>query len=636
MPERSEKEIAKINELYSIHNEILGSPSYKDLESKIIDTTDLSHTITTSNFDITTTRFRNFDNNYNKKKLHRDIDEAVGSLANATHKIFVTDKEEVDSSDQLNLKKTLTYRLQDEKGRKMTVRLDVPILIDDKYVYLNGNKKILQHQLIFKPIVKTGPDTVQVVAWYNKLFITRKNNEDLKSSTLRKYLLKNVNTYNVILGNSAIKNKDIETPIEFDIIAGRIYEFTIGDNRFITDIKELYKVLDSLNINYKRYDLNNNLILGYNKKSKELIFMNKRNEVYYDFLCKYLPCEDIDIMKKISVSRLMYSECTIQQKSIPLVLFLLYCEGFKSVMEKSNIEYMFVTRADSKKYDNSEYGKIELSDGIIVWKRYPLQNSLLLNGILNLPTNLYSYEELESKDTYIFMLSQFYTYANVAFIFDQFKDFMIDHVTREILIDFKLPTDLVGLLLVANNMLKDNTYLTENNGNNLRVRSNELIPYFVYKAITNAYGRYRKTQHKAKPTPISLKGTEVLVEIKKSQLTEESSVLNPTLELEKNRSVTYRGKTGINLDQAMSLETRSYDESFVGILGISTSDDANTGIVRQMTLEPKITSTRGYIEVTPKEDIDKLNSANLMTPSEFLTPFSLRHDDPCRVSIAIL
>jgi hypothetical protein len=213
---------------------------------------------------------------------------------------------------------------------------------------------------------------------------------------------------------------------------------------------------------------------------------------------------------------------------------------------------------------------------------------------------------------------------------------MIDPVTKEILIDFKLPTDFVSLLLVANNMLKDNTYLTENNAKNLRIRSNELIPYFVYKAIVNAYGRYRKTQHKAKPTPISLKGTEVLVEIKKSQLTEESSVLNPVLELEKNRSVTYRGKTGINLDQAMSLETRSYDESMVGILGISTSDDANTGIVRKLTMEPRITSTRGYIEVTPKEEIEKLNSANLLTASEFLTPLSVIHDDPCRVAIEIL
>ncbi|MGC7995730.1 hypothetical protein, partial [Salmonella enterica] len=62
----------------------------------------------------------------------------------------------------------------------------------------------------------------------------------------------------------------------------------------------------------------------------------------------------------------------------------------------------------------------------------------------------------------------------------------------------------------------------------------------------------------------------------------------------------------------------------------------NVGIVRQLTLEPNITSTRGYIESTPKEDIDSLNSSNLFTTAELLTPIGVTHDDPDRTSIEML
>ena len=633
MPQRSEKEIDRMNKLYGTQTEIIGKPSYEDLKSKIIEDSDFSDSITTMNYNITTSKFRNFDSSYNKKKLDKAIDEAVAIMANTDSKIFIINKEEEDTSDPLNLKKTITYHLQDEQGRKQSIKLDIPIIIDDNYIYLNGNKKILGHQLVLKPIVKTSPDTVQIVTFYNKIFITRRGKEDLSSSALRKFLLENSDTYKTKIGNAVIKNTGIETPIEFDIIASKIYEFSIGDDIFINDIKVLLEKLNSLNIDYKNIDLDENLIIGYNKKSRTILTMNKNKDIYSDIILSNLPEEDVKKIKKTSIRRLMYSQCKMLEKDIPVILFLLFCEGFTTVMKKANIEYKFVDFKEAKTYNDSEYGKIKLNDGIVVWKRYPLQNSLLLNGMSILPTDLYSYEELDSKETYIFMLSQFYTYTSMAFNLEQYKDFMIDNTTKEILIDHKLPTDLVSLMIYANNLLKDNSFRPENDHNNIRIRSNELIPYFTYKVITSAYNKYRKTQHKNKPTKILFKQDSVMKLIKTSQLTEDSSVLNPILELEKNRAVTYKGKMGINLSEAFTMDKRGYHKSMLGILGISTPDEANVGVVRQMTLEPKITSTLGYLEITPKENLDELNSANLMTPSELLTPLALQHDDPSRSSI---
>jgi hypothetical protein len=210
---------------------------------------------------------------------------------------------------------------------------------------------------------------------------------------------------------------------------------------------------------------------------------------------------------------------------------------------------------------------------------------------------------------------------------------MIDHISYEILVDFGYPTNLVELMVLACEMLTTNNYLPENNMGNMRIRSNEIIAHHVYNQIADAYGKYRKTAYKKNPTPVSIKQNSIISLVQQSPLLEETSVLNPVLELEKNRSITYKGERGINLDRSLTLEKRPYDESMLGILGITTPGDANVGVLRQMSLEPMITSTRGYLSPGSRDKVEELSAANLLTPSELLTPLGLIHDDPTRSSM---
>lgn len=634
IPIKSPKELEKIAELQETQNTIIGLPSFEDLKSKVIDETDFSEFIETSNPNIVKSTFVNFDKNYNQKKLIKDIDNSVGVLSKATYGIFITDKQEEDASDQLNLKKTLTYSLEDERGKKMTLKFDVPIILEDKFLYINGSKKTIQHQLILKPLVKTSPNTVQIVSFYNKIFIERKGDTELISSSLKKFLLKNSDEFKIKFGNTLVKNNEYRTSLEFDIIAKNIYSFTIDQNVFVTDINDLYKILNKNNIAYDKIDQKKYFITGYSKKNKEVLYIDKKMD-YSDYIISFLSESNKKELANQNVGkRLMYAQCTLMEKHIPLVLFMLFCNGFKNVMEKSNIEYKILSSEEAATYDKFEYGVTQLSDAAIVWKRYPLQNSLIMNGLQPLQMELYTAEELESKETYIYLLSQYYAYANMAFNLDQYKDFMIDDVTKEILMDFNLPTDLVSLLAYSATLLSDNEFIPENNLNNMRIRSNELIAFHIYNTVVKAYNSYRKTQHKKNPTKISVKQDAVISAIMESKLIEEHSVLNPVLELEKNRAVTYKGDRGINLEKAMTISKRGYDESMLGVLGISTSTDSNVGIVRQLTLEPKITSTRGYIQTTGLKNVDSLTSANLLTPAELLTPLGVQHDDPTRTSMA--
>ena len=58
---------------------------------------------------------------------------------------------------------------------------------------------------------------------------------------------------------------------------------------------------------------------------------------------------------------------------------------------------------------------------------------------------------------------------------------------------------------------------------------------------------------------------------------EEYSSLNPVLELDKTRSVTFKGVRGIQMARAMTLPRRAYDKSMPGTVAMSTSPERSGG-----------------------------------------------------------
>lgn len=642
-PKYTDKQLKVIKELQGKQDAVIGSleSSLEDLQSKVIDQSDYSNAVNISNPNLLESRFVNFERSYNEKKLEKDIDQAVGMFANANKKVFVVDKHVEDTSTPVNLKKTYTYILKDEKEREMKLVFDVPIIFDDHFMLLNGNKKIIQHTFVLKPIVKTGVDTVQIVSNYQKMFIMRKGSADLKTNSLYRHLNANAKEYAVQNGNGVVTNKKYKSTLEYDGIAKRIVQFTINKHTFILDTIIIEDLIKKGKIDTKGIDFTTQMIIGIDDKNKPMVMSIK--ESFVDRVLAVMPSDAVEDVKrrgrKSNGGRLlMYSETKPLNSKLPLILLLLYFEGFTTVMEKAGIEYEIIKKDEynAKDIDLYEWGLTEMEDGYIKWKRYPTENSLLMNGLNPLPMHLYSIEELDSKDTYMYLLTNIYKYANQAFNIDQYYDFMIDPITREILMDMHLPTDLVSLCLLANKMLKVNESANESHMQNVRVRSNEIIPYHVYKQVTDAYRNYRKTQHRKRPQAISIKQDAVLRSLAKQPASamNDASALNPILEISKLRAVTYKGENGTNMDHAFTLDVRAYNESMLGVLGITTSADSGVGINRQLALEPNITSTRGYIDVQGEEHVEEMNSTQLLAPSELLTPLGVQHDDPTRTSMS--
>ena len=637
MPERTEKEKARIERLTADQQKALQLPSLEDTKRKTIAPKTLGGYINTTNPTITTSKFANFDKEYTDKCLVKNIDQSIAGLANASSKVFCVGKEVEDSSDSQNLKELYTYYLTDEKGNKFTLKFDVPKIIDGSYVYINGSRKLIKHQLILKPIVKTGTDTVQIVTAYNKVFITREGVENQNTNRIRVFLDKNQGRFSARAGNASMTNSAYEVPLDFAMLSKYYSEFSIGQYTFFTSI-------DGLKAQFKRiarkelvYNENQEMPIGIDRTKKEAILL-RLDESYTEKLLTYFDEKDRRTIAAIKRRpKYVVASAKIMKKSIPLILFMMYCEGFASVMKKANIKYEFVNKTQRRAYDPMRWDAIELNDGFIMWEKVPFRNELLMNGLKKCDLSEFTYDDLESKDTYVSIMLEFYKgNSGIHNALDNFRDFLIDEKTKEILTDFGYPTDLVSLMVVAAGMLTDTKYMIENNLNNMRVRSNEVIADIIYKGITSAYTQYRRTSYNKRPAKITVKRSFVIDTLLSSDvnMVEESSALNPVLEIEKQRAVSFKGFRGIQMDRAMTLPRRAYDRSMVGTLGISTPSDSNVGINRALTLEPAITSTYGYIDAEKSNHLDQLNAANLFTVAELLQPMGAMHDDPDRTAMS--
>ena len=646
IPERSKKALKLIEVETEKQNAVLNQ-DIEEMASKVIDETSFDNTIVTNNPYIKTSKYVNFDKSYNEKKYKRDIDNAVAALSEGDIKVFIESVEEEDTSDVFNQKKTLTYHLRDEFNHTHTVKFDVPIIIDDCYIFMGGSKKNILKQRIFKPIVKIGPDQVQICTMYNKCTVYRHGRSvDSKTAAIKKELISK-DKYHVTYGNAKVKNEKYKTSLDFDYISKSITKFNIGGNRFVLEIDALIEILKEHGVDVTQFENGTLVPVGY-KVSGDKYIPIILGDSFSDMLYDLLPDEDKENIKytKTGQSQFVYTRVKILDKFIPVALFVLFCKGFDEVMNITGIHYeRYESESEvKKKYGKDygfKYGLTQLKDGVILWDKYPFENQLLLNGLYGLPLEEYTFEELNSKDTYIDMLSMYYASANQAMNLDQFKDFLIDPKTKEILTDFNLPTDIVGVFFYTCKLLVNNQYASPNDLINMRIRGNEVISQIAYQCVVNAYGNYRKTAYKKNPTQISVNPNCVMTALATATLIEDESILNPVMTVDKTHTVNIKAATsakgitltGINKTDGYTMAKRAYDDSMIGVFASTTDHAGNNGIIRLLTLEPNITSTNGYIDITPLDEANELNMAQLMTPSELLTPGALRHDDPQRTGM---
>lgn len=618
-----------------------------------IEVNDISKSVDTINKNVTEVRYPNINKDYVENVMKKDILSAVTCLSDKSDiQIYVRNIKVEDSSDINNYKDTYTIDLEDSLRVRHRLVFDVPKFIDNRFLWIGGNKKYINNQQLMLPVVKVSGDTVQLVSNYNKLFVYRYGS---KVSSLNEKLKKALNSpikgIKVINGKYDKENTKYLTIIDYDDLSCNFKEISIGDIKFYFNQSEIRQIfLDSVPKNkIDEYEkLVDSKILPVGKGNKNVFYYVNfdTNTVYQtnfnnsidtkmsliDFMLSKSPQLKDEISKQSTGKKYMYTRVKIMNKYVPTILLLAYKNGLSNILSQIKAEYYF---SDTRPRIALNESIVEFNDGYLVFSNVPFKNSLLLNGLLEIPTKNYSFDDFSDVLTYQDIFESIYGRRNIANAFSNFFDNFIDPITLEVLQKLSLPTDLTGLVLYANELLVDNQFRTELDIRSFRFRSAELIPARLYKLIASSYEQYKATANHRNPRKISIRKDALIKDILAQTIVEDYSELNPIVEMQKLHGATKKGPSGCNLEEAYTKVQRSFHKSMTGIYTISSSPDGNVGIQRVLTMEPPISDVRGFIDNKAMDNrLDEYNDVNLFGPAEMLTTGGAQRDDAMRTAMS--
>jgi len=637
-------------------NEILGNLSD-------IDNTDIKNEPDVFDVDvqsmderIKTSHLSSIDEEYNKKQYRKDVIDSITGFSNSDYLPLTLDKYEIeDTSDDFNEKETVHIKYKTDEGKPLSFKLDIPKVIDKRYFYLSGNKKILSKQITRLPIVKTKADRVEITTSFNKMTIERSTGKLSRKNSYLFKVLKNIKlnpNITVEYGSNGIVNSNTkyDNDFEYEEISDSITRITAPGYFLNFNREDLEEDIETYNIpeNFlaHRTPLGYTLISGknktllyigtdgtvksYNLESGEILEIN-------DSLPKFILSDvlktDADITLPTIGKSFIYTTLKFLATTYPLFTVLGAMNGITDIMKRYNIEHFFSdTQTKGKSLD---YVEVVFSDKYMYYKD-TIKNTILLNPLYMMNTKDYRYSDFDVELPYTdFFKAKFGSSVGI-YIRNTLRinlNAMMDPISREVLKDMKLPTDIIDLLLIANDMLISNNYKAQNDMRNYRIRTTEVVPAMMYKIIADAYINYQKHKMNGRPINIEVNPTKLMSELLTLQTCNDFSTLNPVLECENIATATEKGFRGINLNKAYTLELRAYDKSMNGIVsGNATPYSGQAGIVRSLSYDPKINTIRGYI---PDIDESELSATNILSPTELLSAFTSVAADPPRQAMQV-
>lgn len=587
------------------------------------------------NPEIANVKFDNFEHTYNETMLEKDLANAFTLFNDKSINVNVTGIKVADSSDVMSLKETYTVTMEDENRKRHTINVNIPKFVDDQFLYLNGNKRLIKKQFASMPVIKTKADEVQICsAAYNKIFIRRTGSRfNPNMEKFKKLMMDGTYGISVRKGSNMEANSGHLTCLEYDEMAAHYTEIAIGDCHFVFNVDLLEESLEG------KYESSlDKYLIGYrvNGTKKEPIFYDQKNEDHVDLISTMIleskPEMYDDFKAKGFGKKYVYTYAVAMKKKIPVIVLLCFFEGLSMVLQKFGDDSVKIV---DKKSNRDNYMYIPFKNGYLQYPMSHIEACILFNGLTEIPTAQYDFSQLDERETFIDIFDYLYGSAYIMGGFLNFYDFMIDPITLEVLQTLGLPEDLVSLTIYANNLLADNQVDSDLSMNKYRLRDNEIISAILYKELTRAYSKYRNTRNSKSQTKLTVDPDCVIKALNNVPSVSDYSTLSPILEYRELHTASMRGYVGMNLDDAYTPQKRAYHDSMVGIVGASTDIAGNTGIERHLVIEPNVKNARGMMDVTDSKDIDKLDYTKFSTGIEALVPYGMRHDDERRTAMAV-
>lgn len=582
-------------------------------------------------------KFMNFQNAYN---INDDIIRIIDNLSKLSYPIGIIKVDVEDTSTVMDYVDTYTVNCEDSFGKRFTLKFDIPQFVNNRFMRLRGNDKTISGQLPLIPCIKTDDDTTQIVTNYNKVFIRRYGTKgrslpttDRLLKTLRKLVDKKtkINGLTIVPGDNAKICNKYDLPIDYIDIASEFTRIKITNLsnglEFIFD-QDYFRSNYNVDKDKLPIAIDGNSILYFEN------FINSEDAKYEsisDIVVSYLIYNEEfrDIYESTKpANKMIYSKASILSTEIPVIVILGYLKGLNYVLKQANIKNKF--NSDRKPEDDS-WDTIKFSDGYLHYK-ITYESSLLMNGLKECDTDNYSFSEVDSKRMWLDFLDN-YGGRILADGLENFYDLLMDPITVDTCGKFGIPTTFEDIMIYASNLLTDNKYNRHVDISGNRFRTNEIVAGYTYKCLARSYAEYRTNNKKGRRVPMQIKRSAIIDAIMQDPVASDLSTMSALSESEAANTVSFKGLSGMNSDRAYGLDKRTYDDSMINKLALSTGFAANVGISRQATIDMDIEGSRGYIKNDGPEDMSVTKTFSM---AEALTPFGTTRDDPFRSAMTFI
>ena len=548
--------------------------SFKDLEKnfkeKSITKEKISHGNIKSvvNEEILTSTLKEYDDTYMNKKFNKDIAKVLKAF-NEDNDIgmYVKDIKIKPNNSDMSKQSLLEVTFKDDSNTTHNFKVNIPEVKDGKFMYINGSKKVIMKQLTFMPVVKLEPNRVQITTNYNKHFLVRFGQKfseklDYLKKLFVKYNIERIKNpgakFSYKFGNSLKNNSKYIATAEFNDISNYLYNIDIDNYHLIFDLQYLNDMTDATK---EKYDEKFTLLSTYNKKyyfcmgwigSKDkLILSNLMDKMMYIYdgheytnmeqtLSSWMITQiqnhtDPKKLSKLTSARvktnakLTYSRIEIMNKNVPLVVLLGYELGLLNLLDRYEIEYEFNPKNRSIHLQD-DIGKIKFKDGYLYYDTSKIRNTVLLSGLAVMDTDNINFVDMNEQEPYLDYFQDAFNSRNAAKGFHNTMTLMIDPITKDVLEELNMPTNVYDVLLYANTLLEDVSYTEPSDVNNFRVRGAEQIPAMLYKIYADAFKHYKDSKHAKNPVKVTVDPDILIKKLQELKTIEAYSSLNPTLE----------------------------------------------------------------------------------------------------------
>jgi hypothetical protein len=569
-----------------------------------------------------------FDSDYVRNVLKKDVAKMVMNIQKAGVAIQNYDVERVD---ELNGSYEIhTVKIVPVVGTPTTMRFQLPVVDDNGKFKAKGVHYSMRKQRGNLPIVKVSPSEVAMTSYYSKLFVSRSERAVFNYPN---WLLNQLTAIGVDPQDSRVTDlrlanvfdNEAKVPRTYSIIASRISEFKTPDYHFSFNYENRFK---AFGVDMVKAVESKGTLVPVGKAGEDLLVMDKANIIYRIAKGEHFKIGEIEDILKLDKRRapIEIAEVGIFAKPIPLGLILGHEAGLGNLLKTLGLPYRREKTRSRYAMGDDEFD-VRFEDETLIFKRENKLAQLIFGGFNRFHRDVkrYSIYAFDRKDTYANILDANGLGTRFIRELDLIFKMWVDHITEELLVEMKLPTDLFNLFLVAAKMLETDDHPQAIDNLYMRDKGYERFAGLMYGEMIRAVRQYKGKPANAKAA-IDLNPFAVWKAITDDATVTTVEDSNPIANLSEKEVVVYRGAGGRSA-RAMTARHRAYHKSGIGVVSEATPDNGDTATITYLTANPNYRSLRGTIR---KLDKVEGNAARVMSTSALLAP-GCEVDDPKRI-----